>query len=318
MLAEKPHRAVVIAGPTAGGKSALALALARACGGVIINADSQQRYRDLPILTARPNDAEMAAAPHRLFADLGPDDSSSAADWAARAEAEIRGVGDALPILVGGTGLYLRALTEGLAYIPPVPDDVRVATRALMDEIGNDAFHARLVARDPNAARLGAGDTQRNLRAYEVLESSGVSLWEWQRRGNTARFPLRTFNILVLPPRADVIAACDTRFNAMIAAGAVDEVRALLGGGVARDAPVMRILGAAQIADFLAGERTLDDAITLAQAATRQYAKRQSTWFRNQWEADVAVAEIFHDGARAAVVQKVREALLQSVDNWQN
>ena len=228
-MTKKHHRAVVIAGPTAGGKSALALALAREFGGAIINADSQQRYRDLPILTARPSDAEMAQAPHRLFADLGPDDSGSAADWATRAEAEIRAAGDALPILVGGTGLYLRALIEGLAYIPPVPDDVRAATRALMDELGNDAFQARLIARDPAAARLNAGDTQRNLRAYEVLEASGVSLWEWQRRGSGSRFPLRTFNILVLPPRAHVIAACDARFDAMIAAGAVAEVRELPG-----------------------------------------------------------------------------------------
>ncbi len=304
------HRAVVIAGPTAVGKSALALTLARACGGVIINADSQQRYRDLPILTARPGEAETAQAPHRLFADLGPNDAGSAADWAARAEAEIRDCAG-LPILVGGTGLYLRALTEGLAYIPPVPEDVRANARALMAEVGNDAFHARLVARDANAARLNAGDTQRNLRAYEVLEASGVSLWEWQSRGNAARFPLRTFNILVLPPRADVIAACDARFNAMIAAGAIDEVRALLARGVSRDAPVMRILGATQIADFLAGVRTLDAAITLAQAATRQYAKRQSTWFRNQWAADVTIAEIHRDEIGST-------ALLQSVDNWRS
>lgn len=312
------HRAVVIAGPTAGGKSALALALARDCGGVIVNADSQQRYRDLPILTARPSDAEMAAAPHRLFADLGPGDSGTAAEWAARAETEIRACGDALPILVGGTGLYLRALTEGLAYIPPVPDDVRAHVRALMDEIGNDAFHARLVERDPDAARLNAGDTHRNLRAYEVLEASGVSLREWQRRGRETRFPLRTFNILVLPPRADVIAACDARFDAMIAAGAVDEVRALLARGVTRAAPVMRILGATQIAEHLAGERTRDEAVALAQAATRQYAKRQSTWFRNQWRTDATVGEVVQAGTAEAVIQAVRAAVLQPVDKWQN
>ncbi len=308
----------MIAGPTAGGKSALALALARECGGVIINADSQQRYRDLPILTARPSDAEMAQAPHRLFADLGPEDSGTAAEWAARAEAEIRAAGDAVPILVGGTGLYLRALTEGLSYIPPVADEVREKARALMDELGNDAFHARLIARDANAARLNPGDTQRNLRAYEVIESSGVSLWEWQQRRNDARFSLRTFNILVLPPRAEVIAACDARFTAMIAAGAVDDVRALLARGVARDAPVMRILGATQIAAYLAGERSLEEAVTLAQAATRQYAKRQSTWFRNQWRADVTVREIVRTRPEGAVVQAVRDALLQPVDNWQS
>lgn len=310
-----PSRAVVIAGPTAGGKSALALALAEAFGGVIINADSQQRYRDLPILTARPSDAEMARAPHRLFADLGPDDSGTAAEWAARAEMEIRKCGDALPILVGGTGLYLRALTEGLAQIPPVPEDVRANARALMEEIGNDAFHARLVARDPAARRLNAGDTQRNLRAYEVIEATGVSLWEWQQRGSSQKLSLRTFNILVLPPRADVIAACDARFARMIAAGAVDEVRDLLARGVARDAPIMRVLGAGQIADHLAGEHTLEEAVTLAQAATRQYAKRQSTWFRNQWTADVTVERIVADAVIPGVAGRLREALSRPVDN---
>ena len=311
-------RAVVIAGPTAGGKSALGLALAQEFGGGIINADSQQRYRDLPILTARPSVQDCARAPHRLFADLGPTDSGSAADWATRAEAEIRAAGDALPILVGGTGLYLRALTEGLAYIPQVPADIREQTRALMIDLGNDAFHARLVARDPAAARLAPGDTQRNLRAYEVIEATGVSLWEWQARAPQPPFPLRTLNILLIPPRAEVIAACDARFGAMIAAGAVDEVRALLATGVSRDASVMKILGAGQIADHLAGETTLDQAITLAQAATRQYAKRQATWFRNQFRADLTLDASFAPGILPRVFARVREALLQPVDNWQN
>ena len=312
-MSQTPYRAVVIAGPTAGGKSALALALARACGGVIINADSQQRYRDLPLLTARPSAAEMAQVPHRLFADLGPDDSGTAAEWAERAAVEIRAA-EELPILVGGTGLYLRALTEGLAQIPQIPEEVRAKARALMEEIGNDAFHTRLVARDAGAARLNPADTQRNIRAWEVIEATGASLWDWHSRGNAPAFPVHTFNVLVLPPRADVIAACDARFTAMIAAGAVDEVRALLARGVARDAPIMRILGATQIADYLSGECDLDDAVTLAQAATRQYAKRQSTWFRNQWIADMTVGEIIRPG----VVTKTRAALLQAVNNWRH
>lgn len=311
-------RAVVIAGPTAGGKSALALALAREFGGVIINADSQQQYRDLPILTARPTPDEIAQAPHRLFGDFAPNDSGSAADWATRAEAEIRAAGDALPILVGGTGLYLRALTEGLAFIPQVPADVREGARALMTEIGNDVFHARLIARDPAAARLAPGDTQRNLRAFEVIEATGVSLWEWQARAPQPPFPLRTFNIFLGPPRADIIAACDARFNAMIRAGAVEEVRALLDSGVARDAPVMKILGANQIADHLAGATRLGEAITLAQAATRQYAKRQATWFRNQFRADLALGQRFAPELVTGVFGRVRAALSEPVDNWRN
>jgi tRNA dimethylallyltransferase len=185
-----------------------------------------------------------------------------------------------------------------------------------MEEIGNEAFHARLVARDPAAARLAAGDTQRNLRAYEVIEATGLSLWEWQQRGNAQTFALRTFNILVLPPRADVIAACDARFAQMIAAGAVGEVRDLLARGVARTAPIMRVLGAAQIADHLAGVCTLDDAVTLAQAATRQYAKRQSTWFRNQWRANVTVDRIVAEAVIPGVAGRLGDALAQPVDNW--
>ncbi|MHB1207739.1 MAG: tRNA (adenosine(37)-N6)-dimethylallyltransferase MiaA [Rhodospirillaceae bacterium] len=285
--------AVIVAGPTAGGKSALGLALAREFGGVIINADSQQRYRDLPTLTAQPSAADKARLPHKLFADLGPDDSGSAADWSARAAAEIRGSGDKLPIIVGGTGLYLRALTEGLSEIPPVPADIRNSARALMTEIGADAFHARLVARDPLAAKLAPGDSQRNLRAFEVIEATGVSLWTWQERTTSPPLPLRTHVILLMPPRDELRAACDARFDAMIAAGAVEEVRALRDTGVSPDAPVMKILGAREIAGHLDGQHTLKEAADLAKAATRQYAKRQSTWFRNQVRADLSLEAKF-------------------------
>lgn len=288
-----PFKIVVVAGPTAGGKSALGLALAQEFGGVIINADSQQRYRDLPTLTAQPSASDKARVPHKLFADLGPDDSGSAADWSTRAAAEIRECGGKLPIIVGGTGLYLRALIEGLSEIPPVPEDIRNSARALMAEVGADAFHAQLVARDPRASKLAPGDSQRNLRAFEVIETTGVSLWTWQERSTSPPLPLRTHTILLMPPRDELRAACDARFEAMIAAGAVDEVHALLRTGVALDAPVMKILGAREIAGHLAGEHSLNAALVLAKAATRQYAKRQSTWFRNQVRADLSLEAKF-------------------------
>jgi tRNA dimethylallyltransferase len=312
-IASPPFKVVIVAGPTAGGKSALGLALAREFGGIIINADSQQRYRDLPTLTAQPSDADKARAPHKLFADFGPDDSGSAADWSTHAAAEIRGSGDRLCIVVGGTGLYLRALTEGLSDVPPVPAEVRDAARALQEELGNTAFHARLVARDPHAAKLAAGDTQRNLRAYEVIEATGVSLWTWQERTITPPLPLRTHTILLMPPRDQLRAACDARFDAMIAAGAVNEVHALLRSGVGLDAPVMKILGAREIAAHLAGEHSLNAASVLAKAATRQYANRQSTWFRNQVRADLSLAEKFSPQIMPQVFSGVRGFLAAAV-----
>jgi tRNA dimethylallyltransferase len=310
--------AVIVAGPTAGGKSALALALAEAFNGVIINADSQQRYRDLPTLTAQPSAADKARAPHKLFADLGPGDSGSAADWSARAAAEIRATGDKLPIVVGGTGLYLRALTEGLSDIPPVPAEVRDGARKLLEELGNQAFHERLAARDPHAARLAPGDTQRNLRAFEVIEATGVSLWTWQARTVSPRLPLRTYTIVLMPPRDVLRAACDARFDAMIAAGAIDEVRALRAAGVSPDAPVMKILGAREIAAHLDGAQSLEEAAALAKAATRQYAKRQSTWFRNQVRADLSLETGFAGKIPPGVFAGVRGFLAgvsTAVDN---
>ena len=295
----EPHRisALVIAGPTASGKSALALALAERFGGVIINADSQQRYGALPILTAQPSAADQARAPHRLFADLAPEQSGSAADWSAHAAAEIeraRAEGK-VPILAGGTGLYLRALMQGLADIPKAPAAVRARVRALLEELGNAQFHARLVARDPEAARLATGDTQRLIRAFEVLEATGVSLYAWQRRSTQPPAAARYFKILLLPPRDDLYAVCDTRFRSMIKAGALAEVGTLREQGIGPEAPIMKVLGARPLMAHLAGALDLETAIGLAQTATRQYAKRQVTWFRHQFAADLRVDGFYSD-----------------------
>lgn len=283
---------MVIAGPTASGKSALALKLAEACDGAIINADSQQRYRDFPILTAQPTQAEQARVPHRLFGDLTSDAVSSAAEWATKAAVEIDMAVRAgrLPIVVGGTGLYLRTLMEGLADIPPVPAEVREAARALMADIGNAAFHQQLAARDPaSAARIPPGNTQRLIRAWEVIEATGKPLSVWQQTAATPVYVASYLRILLLPPRADVVEACETRFGAMLTHGAWAEVAAALAKGVTRAMPAMNALGARELADAIEGHSDVETAIAAAQIATRQYAKRQSTWFRHQFDADLTL-----------------------------
>lgn len=283
---------MVIAGPTASGKSALALKLAEARDGVIINADSQQRYRDFPILTAQPTQAEQARVPHRLFSNLASDALSTAAEWAAKAAAEIDAVAHArgLPIVVGGTGLYLRTLMEGLADIPPVPAEVREAARALMADIGNAAFHQQLAARDAvAAARIPPGNTQRLIRAWEVIEATGRPLSVWQQTAVTPVYAASYVRILLLPPRADIVEACETRFAAMLAQGARAEVAAALAKGVTRAMPAMNALGARELADVIEGHSDLESAVAAAQIATRQYAKRQSTWFRHQFDADLTL-----------------------------
>lgn len=305
-------KAVVIAGPTASGKSGLALVLAEAFGGTVINADSQQRYRDFPILTAQPAPADRARAPHRLFGDLAAHEAGSAVAWAAAAAGEVAAAWDAgrLPIVVGGTGLYLRVLLQGVADIPPVPEDVRARARALLAEIGSAALHARLAARDPaGAVRIPPGNTQRLARAWEVLEATGTPLSVWHGAPAAPALAADCLSVLLMPPRAAVVAACAARFQAMIAAGACDEVAAALARGVEPDAPAMQALGARELADHLAGRLGLAEAVAAAQIATRRYAKRQATWFRHQLDADLVLYETYRDGGADAVAPRVRRLL---------
>lgn len=301
-------RAVIVAGPTATGKSALGLAIAEQFGGVVVNADSIQCYRDLSILTARPTPAEEARAPHRLYGFLGPAALMSAAAWADRAAAEIRAAHDAgrLPVLVGGTGLYLMALTEGLADIPPIPEDVRAETRALMAEIGVSYLHRMLAERDPEtAARLSVNDTQRVARAWEVLEATGQPISWWQAQPKRAPIAAAFHAIVLLPPRDVLYAACDARFAAMMDAGALDQVRALLDRGITDAAPVMRALGARELAAHLLGASALPAAVTAAQAATRHYAKRQNTWFKHQFPAQQTFTEQFSERLLPEIFNKI-------------
>lgn len=284
MDAQAETSIVVIAGPTASGKSSLALAAAEALGGTIINADSMQVYRDLDVIAARPGRAAMARVPHRLYGVIDAADSCSAGRWRALALAEIGAAREEgrVPILVGGTGLYLEALLKGLAEVPPVPAAVRAEARTLQARLGSAGFHALVAEHDPaSAARLAPGDTLRLLRAYEVAVATGRPLSEWQRRQAPAR-GLRAAAIVLLPPRPALYAACDRRFRSMITEGAAAEVTALLARGLPPHLPAMKALGVPEIARSLAGELSQEEAIAAAQQATRRYAKRQYTWLRHR------------------------------------
>jgi tRNA dimethylallyltransferase len=278
---EKPPLAL-IAGPTASGKSALALHLAEQTSGVIVNADSAQIYRDLPILSAAPGPDALTRAEHRLYGLLDGTQPCSAADWAAMARREIVDIHESgrLPILVGGTGLYLRTLLEGIAPVPPIYPEVRRQVR----ESPVEANRAKLAEADPNAAsRLQPADTTRIARALEVVLSTGKTLREWQqRREGGIGCDVELKPLILLPPRDWLYQRCDERFAEMIEQGAADEVRSLLDRRLDPALPVMRAIGVREIAAWLSGELTRQGAIAAGQQATRRYAKRQYTWFAHQ------------------------------------
>jgi tRNA dimethylallyltransferase len=277
----------LIAGPTASGKSALALALAERHRGAVINADSAQVYRELRILSARPSAEEEARAPHRLFGHVDGAESHSAARWAEQAKTAIAEAhaADRLPILVGGTGLYLRTLLDGIAPVPEIDPAIRAETRALPVA----EAHAQLRALDPAAAaRLAPSDTTRIARALEVVRSTGRPLAGWQaERVGGIDGAVRLLPLILLPDRDWLIDRCDRRLAQMFDEGAIDEVRRLLARrDIPPNAPVRRAIGVAEIAALLAGEIDRDTALDRARLATRQYAKRQYTWFRNQPPAE--------------------------------
>jgi tRNA dimethylallyltransferase len=303
---------LVVTGPTASGKSALALALAAAARGTIINADSLQTYRDLSILTARPDRAAERLVPHRLYGYLDAAERGSAAAWRGRAQDEIAAATAAghLPIVVGGTGLYLQALTQGLAPVPDIPDEIRYEAIALHRALGGARFRERLAALDPMAARrLPAGDTQRLVRAFEVVRATGIPLAAWQCRPHEAP-PYRFATIRLMPPRDRLYRACDSRFAAMIAAGALTEAAALLARGLDPDLPAMKAIGLPELFTHLKGELPLVAAVAAGQRATRRYAKRQITWLRHQSAADLVLEEPFSADALARSRRLVEGFLL--------
>ena len=276
--------AILVAGPTASGKSALALELAERLRGVVVNADSMQIYRELRVLTARPAEADLARAPHALYGVRPAAEAGTVAWWrgAALAEMERARAAGRVPILCGGTGLYFRSLVEGLSEIPPVPEAARAEARRLLAAEGAAALHARLAVLDPEtAAGLRPGDSQRVARAYEVAAGTGRGLRAWQRVGGGEPAPWRFLAVLLDPPREDLRAAISARWAAMLANGAVEEARALGALGLDPALPAMRAHGVPELLAMLAGRMTAAEATRRAVLNTGQYTKRQATWFRH-------------------------------------
>jgi tRNA dimethylallyltransferase len=276
---------LVVTGPTASGKSALALALAEKRGGTVINADAMQTYEAFPILTAQPTAEERARVPHALYGVLPLSETLSAARWRDLATLEIER--SDVPILCGGSGLYLRTLMQGISAIPAVPAELREAANADWQAMGADAFRARLAERDPEiVARLKPGDRQRHVRAWEVVQSTGRPLSAWQERQGE-RPPWHFKTILLAPERAWLRARIETRFDAMLGQGVLDEVRAVFDRTPDPKGPGLKAHGAPELFRYFRGELSLEQARRIAIDHTRQYAKRQMTWFRHQLTPDV-------------------------------
>ncbi len=296
-------RAIIVCGPTASGKSALALALAERLGGTVINADAMQCYRELRVLTARPTEEDEARAPHALYGFLPAAVAGSVAIWRDAALAAMASA--RLPILCGGTGMYLRALTRGIAALPEVTAQARAKARALLAARGAAALHAMLHAED--AAVIRPSDSQRIARAFEVWRSTGTPLARWQREAPSLPPAPHHFRVLRLdPPRVALREAIATRWRAMMQGGAVEEVRALLAQGLDPALPAMRAHGVPELAAWLRGEMPEAEASRRAIANTVAYTRRQGTWFRHQALVDPAAVHIIH--ARIASLSQFSES----------
>lgn len=286
---------VVIGGPTASGKSPLALALAETFGGEIINGDSMQVYDELRLLTARPGPDDERRVPHHLYGFMSVAQRCSVALWAERArrvatDCLARG---SVPMIVGGTGLYLATFMRGLSPIPDVPASVRADVMARVDGLTAQALHDLARSVDPDLARrIPVGDTQRLIRLLEVHEATGEPLSAWQQQPRQHAWAGPVLFFVLRPDRAVLYQACNDRFDAMMAAGALDEVAALAERGLAPDLPAMRALGVPPLMAHLRGELALDEAVQTAKTATRRYAKRQLTWFRHQADEAIGLEDL--------------------------
>jgi len=305
---------VIVAGPTASGKSALAVDIAERFGGVVINADSMQVYRGLEVLSAAPDAGLRARAPHRLYGILDPSEPCSAGEWRERAVAEIHRTHRAgkLPVVTGGTGLYLRSLTQGIARMPPVPLEIRSAVRQRMADEGSSTLHADLARRDPDsAAMLDPGDRQRVARALELLEATGRGLHAWQAGGDTVRDEgLRFLSILLLPPRETLYRAVEARFADMVESGALGEVEKLAARDLDPALPAMKALGVPDLLRHVRGDIDRETACLAAAQATRRYVKRQFTWFRHQIVADIMIETQYSETSIDMIFPKISDFLL--------
>ena len=277
---------LIVAGPTASGKSSLALAAADKYNGVIINCDAMQVYRELRLITARPSSEDEAKVPHKLYGVIPAAEACSAGIWRELAVAEIETCwrADRLPIVTGGTGLYIRALMEGLTDIPEIPREIREEVTERRDQIGPEAFRQELAKFDPvSAERLNPTDSQRMIRAYEVYLGTERSLTDWhQVAPTTPSLEANYQSIIFEPPRDELYAKCEARFDWMIDTGVLDEVHALMELNLEPSLPAMKALGVPELITYLRDKMTLEDAVSAAKQATKRYAKRQMTWFRGQ------------------------------------
>jgi tRNA dimethylallyltransferase len=283
--------AILIAGPTASGKSGAALELAKRYGGTIINADSMQVYSELRLLTARPSESEEASAPHRLYGTVSAAEAYSVGRWLDDVANAIEAANEAgsLPIIVGGTGLYFKALTEGLAPVPDIPPEIRTRWREEAERVGRSGLLKELVARDPGIApRLMGVDNQRLVRALEVIDATGVSLTEWQGTNAPPILdPSQTLRIVVAPEREPLYAAIDARFDTMMDEGVLEEVERFIALRLEPGLPAMRAHGVRELAAYLVGAVSREEAVAKAKTESRRYAKRQMTWarrFMTDWE----------------------------------
>jgi tRNA dimethylallyltransferase len=303
---------VLLAGPTASGKSVLAEALAESFPVTIINADSQQVYRDLRVLSAHPDATAEARIPHRLYGFLDAAERSSAGLWRSLAEAAIAESASAgrVALVVGGSGLYLRALEQGLAPIPAIPEEIRREGALLYERLGGEGFRDRLSRLDRESAeRLPAADRARLLRAYEVVRATGLPIGKWREKPRSAP-AYRLARILVMPPRERLYAECDARFLTMTRNGALAEAAALAARSLDPRLPAMKALGLGALLAHLRGEMTLAEAVAAGQRATRRYAKRQVTWFRHQFDPDRVVGEEFSQGLLSSIGEFIDGFLL--------
>lgn len=305
---------LIIAGPTASGKSSLAMDAAREFSGTIINADSMQIYRELRILTARPSPVDEKEIPHQLYGIQSAADVCSVGHWLRLAVEAIETAKNEnrLPIVVGGTGLYLKALLEGIVDVPDIPQQVRDEVRSLHREWGGERFHQELEKRDPkSAAKISPTDPQRLIRAYEVVEATGRPLSAWHQ--DRAPLPLPQWNfasILVSPPRETLYEAIDRRFERMVEAGALKEVEALAQINLPADRPAMKALGMPELIAHIEGKTDINQCISKAQQASRNYAKRQLTWFRNQFEQNYTLNAQYSESHKAKIFSFIRNFLL--------
>lgn len=305
------NRVIVVAGPTASGKSGLALDLAAALNGEVVNADSMQVYKDMPIITACPGRGDRAKVPHHLYEIYDPSVNGTVVDWLERAVFKIREIWarGGLPIAVGGTGMYIDNLINGTTPIPEADAAIRREVRLMQQREGTPALHEKLGKADAEtAARLSPNDTTRVTRAYEVWMQTGLPLSEWHKKPMVKKIPEARFKVVkICPQTVELDARCYRRFDEMIQAGAEDEVRRLLSRNLPENLPAMKALGVPEIGAYVRGECSLSEAVELGKLHTRQYAKRQRTWFANKLRADLRLDECY--AGRKNLINDVKKIL---------